>query len=221
MSDFAAVFALSVGLTVALFAAFFARTLSHRFALGFAGLAALWMAISGGLAASGFLNDFSLPPRFLVVLLPTFLGVFFLARKEWAERLPWALLIGLQAFRIGVEPLIHAAVSRDIAPPQLTWTGLNFDLATGLSAPLVAWLVASGRTGRRTILLWNIAGAALLGLVVTVAILSTPTPFQVIRPDNTWVVHFPYIWLPAIFVGLATWLHVLSFRKLSGMAAAR
>lgn len=215
MKPFSLLFALSVVATVVLFAAVLARPLGRRFAAGFLALVSAWMAVTGGLAASGFLTDFSLPPRFLVVILPAFVGVFLLARREWARRIPWGVLIGLQGFRIGVELLIHAAVARDIAPPQMTWTGLNFDMLTGLTAPLVAWLATTGRLRERGIFAWNGMGALLLAHVVVVAILSTPTPFQVFHPDNTWVVGFPYVWLPAVFVAFAMWLHVLSFYKLA------
>jgi len=47
-------------------------------------------------------------------------------------------------------------------PVQMSYSGRNFDIVTGTSSILVAWLVASGRGGRRLVLLWNVLGLALL-----------------------------------------------------------
>jgi hypothetical protein len=58
-------------------------------------------------------------------------------------------------------------------------------------------------------------GLALLLWVVGVAALSFPTRFQLLRPDNTWVAYFPYVWLPSILVTTALLGHVVVFRKLA------
>jgi hypothetical protein len=35
------------------------------------------------------------------------------------------------------------------------------------------------------------------------------------RPDNTWVASFPYVWLPAILVTAALLGHIIIFRRLA------
>jgi len=47
-------------------------------------------------------------------------------------------------------------------------------------------------------------------------VLSTPMPFRLFmnEPANTFVTHFPYVWLPGIHVWTALFLHVLLLRQL-------
>ena len=199
---------------IVLLGVFVWRTQTRSTLMGFIAIAAAWMLLTDGLARAGLLGTFDFPPRIILLFIPGTVGTMMLARRSIASAAPWSWLIGLQTFRVVVELLIHGAVERGIAPPQLTWTGLNFDIVTGVTAPIVAWLVVQGKIGRRGIWVWNLMGMALLLLVVSVAVLSMPIPIQRFHPDNTWVVGAPYIWLPCVFVFAALWLHVLSFRKL-------
>ncbi len=56
----------------------------------------------------------------------------------------------------------------------------------------------------------------LLFTIVSVAILSAPTPMRVFdnEPANTFVVTAPYVWLPAFLVQAALFGHLLVLRKL-------
>lgn len=63
------------------------------------------------------------------------------------------------------------------------------------------------------VLIWNVVGLGLLALVVVVGVLSLPTPLQVLKPDNTWVVHAPYGLLPTVLVMTAVLLHIAAIRK--------
>jgi hypothetical protein len=99
----------------------------------------------------------------------------------------------------------------------MTFSGRNFDILTGLSAILVAWLAARGKLGRKGVLAWNLAGVALLGNIVVVAVLSLPAPWRAFPndPPNELVLHFPYVYIPALFVMAALAGHLLVFRKLA------
>jgi hypothetical protein len=68
---------------------------------------------------------------------------------------------------------------------------------------------------------WNIMGSMLLATVVTIAVLSFPTPFQMIAsdPPNVWVTHVPFIWLPTVLVPAALLGHLLTLRQLRKTAA--
>lgn len=181
------------------------------------GVAALvWLIITGLLGAAEVLADFSsVPPRVLLIFGPMLIAVFVIAKSSLGKRfadLSLGLLIGFQAFRILVELLIHQAVLEGIAPPQMTWSGMNLDILTGISALVLAPFAL--RAPKWLLLGWNTAGLALLLWVVGVAILSMPTPFQQIEPDNTWVAFFPFIWLPSIMVTTALLGHFVLFRKL-------
>ncbi|MFK7844919.1 MAG: hypothetical protein AB8G77_06425 [Rhodothermales bacterium] len=176
----------------------------------------LWLIFTGIAGASGVLADFSsIPPRPFLLLGPALIAVVFVARssigKQLAE-LSLGVLVGYQAFRIIVELLIHQAVVEGIAPPQMTWSGLNLDILSGLSA--LALAPFASRLPRRALLTWNWLALGLLLWVVGVAIVSMPTPLQQMTPDNIWIVFFPFIWLPTIAVVAALLGHLVLFRKL-------
>jgi hypothetical protein len=141
-----------------------------------------------------------LPPR--AVVLTRRLALSFLLTT----------LIAAQAFRILVEILIHKSSTIGLAPPQMTWDGYNFDIITGVTALALALFARAVPT--RLVFIWNCLGLALLSWVVGIAIVSFPTRFQLLRPDNTWVAFFPYVWLPSILVPAALLGHIVIFRKL-------
>ena len=54
---------------------------------------------------------------------------------------------------------MHRMYERGVMPVQMSYCGLNFDILTGISAPLlVAGLVYRGVAGRRLVRLWNVLG---------------------------------------------------------------
>lgn len=182
----------------------------------------LWMALTWTLAATGVLDRFDvLPPRMLLVAFAGFLLTVGLSRSAAGARLaahPLGWLVGFQAFRIAVEWLIHTAWQQGLAPQQMTWSGMNFDVVTGVSALVLA--PAAARVPRGLLRAWNVMGLALLAWVVGVAVASFPTPFQILKPDNTWVVHAPYVWLPAVLVPAALLGHLALFRTLAGQSGS-
>lgn len=177
-----------------------------------------WLALTGGAAAEGWFRFGTFPPRIAVVLAAGLILTFALAFTGWGRTtlqmagLP--LLIGFQSFRILVEIFLWWGHREGLVPVQMTWEGRNFDVLTGLAALPVAWLAARGVASRLLITLWNAIGAALLLNIVTVAILSMPTPFRVFSPPNLFVAEAPFIWLPALLVTSALMGHLLVWRSL-------
>ena len=100
----------------------------------------------------------------------------------------------------------------------MTFEGRNFDILSGLSAIVVAVLITKNKISPPLVIAWNFAGLALLVNIVTIAILSMPTPLRVFmnEPANTIVTKFPVVWLPALLVPLAYGLHFLSLRQYWG-----
>ncbi len=179
----------------------------------------VWLAATHFAAAAGWLSFGPLPPPFFVlVLLACVLATRF-AFSLAGTRLVHSglgILIGFQVFRVAVEIFLWRGHQAGFVPVQMTWEGRNLDILTGLTAPIVAILASRGLLPRTAILCWNIAGLALLINIVTVAIVSTPTPLRIFleEPANTFVTAAPYIWLPAFLVP-AAWLgHLLVFRRL-------
>ena len=180
-----------------------------------------WLGFTAGLAESGWLGEFDRrPPHFFAAMGPTALATLALAASPFGARLAgrtgWPALIGFQVFRWPVEWVLASLADAGVAPPQMTWRGLNFDILTGLSALFVAWLAGQNKLGVRGLVVWNAAGLLLLANVVTIAILSTPTPLRVFanEPANTFVAEWPWVWLPTFLVPAALLGHLLAFRKL-------
>lgn len=192
------------------------------FPLAAVGLA-LWLAYAAQLGLRGKL----LPPAaggappFALLMVPglvlTLLAVLSPLGARLADRLPYAALIGFQAFRLPLEGLLYAFHAQGRLPVQMTFAGRNFDVLTGIAAIGVAWMAARGKAGRKVIFAWNLAGLGLLLNIMAVAALSLPAPWRVFRndPPNELVLHFPYVYIPALFVTAALAGHLLVFRKLA------
>lgn len=180
---------------------------------------AAWLFGTGALAGLGVFQDVNLPPRFMLLFVPAIITLSVVAwRSDWHER-PLAFLVGFQAFRILVELGIHQAAVEGVAPPQMSWEGRNLDILTGITALMLIPFV--DRLPTWSLHAWNFAGAALLLNVVSVAILSMPTPFQVFEPDNTWVLFFPFSWLPLVLVMMAWLGHLMLFKRLRADALTK
>jgi hypothetical protein len=140
------------------------------------------------------------------------------AGRTIAAGVPLAVLVGVQGFRFPLELLMHRAYSEGLMPVQMSYSGRNFDIVTGITAIVLAaalWL-APQRVSPKLVMVWNALGFALLLNVLTVAVLSTPTPLRVFmnEPSNVWITQAPFVWLPAVLVVAALAGHVVVFRHL-------
>ena len=185
-------------------------------------IAAVWMTVTWMAADSGILLQFdATPPPFALLVLAIVGLAMTIAFTPYGTRLvlglPLWTLIAIQGFRLPLELAMHGMYDRGIMPVQMSYSGRNFDIVSGITAIVVAWLVATARAGRRVALAWNVLGLALLLNIVGVAILSTPG-FQFFGSDklNVFVMYPPFVWLPAVMVLAALAGHLLIFRALSG-----
>jgi small-conductance mechanosensitive channel len=193
-----------------------------RRAANFAGLAtAAWLATTWQVAASGVLRQWErTPPPFAMLIAAVAVLAVLLPSTPFGGRLaravPVWVLVAVQGFRLPLELAMHAMAERGVMPAQMSYTGRNFDIITGITALIVAPLVARGIGGRRLVAIWNVLGLGLVLNVVVVAMLSTPT-FRVFGDDalNTWVADPPYVWLPAVLVLAAVAGHLVVFRALA------
>jgi hypothetical protein len=195
-----------------------ARQLLSRFLFG----ALAWIALTWTLAAAGVLRQWDLrpPPMMLVLVAILALGVA-IARSRVGDRLargvPLAGLVGLQSFRLPLEMLMHGANTEGLMPVQMSYSGRNFDILTGITALGLAVWLRMGRPPRAVVVAWNVLGLVLLTNIVVVAVLSMPlwaafgsSPEQL----NTFVLSPPYVLLPTVMV-LAAWAgHLVVFRAL-------
>jgi hypothetical protein len=189
-----------------------------------------WLCCLAFLAQSGFFMRFEvLPPRLALALVPPVLITLYLAGSgrvtQLLSNLPVSWLVGAQVFRVAVEVVLWLLYRDQRVPVQMTFEGLNYDILVGLTAPLVALYLGRNPHRHRTVgVVWNILGLALLFNIVTIAILSTPSPLRFFRnePANTIVAQWPFIWLPGFVVPIAFMLHVFSLKQLlAGKTAAR
>lgn len=184
-------------------------------------LVAAWFVLTEILAATGvFVDAEAFPPRMAIIVVPiTALWISICVSgwgKRFAKAVPLVLLVGAQAFRIPVELFIHELVEAGRMPAMMTWTGANFDIVVGVTAPLVALWISRGKPPRWAVISWNLGGLSLLFNVMIRGILSAPSPLRVIMTEvpNQAVLEFPYIAIPALFVSLAGALHFLAIRKI-------
>jgi hypothetical protein len=183
-------------------------------------IALVWMTSTWAAAQSGILQrwDRNPPPFGLLVagiVTLSLAAAFSGFGRRLARGIPLWILVAVQGFRLPLELAMHAMYERGVMPPEMTYTGRNFDIITGASAIVVAAVLARGRGGRAIVAGWNLLGLALLINVVIVAILGTPR-FRYFGDDhlNVWVTYPPFVWLPAIMVLFALAGHFVIFRAL-------
>jgi CubicO group peptidase (beta-lactamase class C family) len=180
----------------------------------------VWMAATYVAAAFSLLQFPPALPTMMVVfvlllVLSVGLGVSPVGRRL-ATGLPLAVLVGVQGFRLPLELLMHRAYEHGLMPVQMSYSGLNFDIVTGITALIVSALLATGRAGVRTARAWNVMGTLLLANIILISLLAAPTPWRVFRggPANEWIATEPYIWLPTVMVAFAIVGHIVIYRHL-------
>lgn len=190
------------------------KSVTNRYLFGIVGWTIFILAVS----STGFFEDFAaFPPRIMLVLGVPLVAIIFVtfsrSIKELLPLIPARNLIRLQVFRVFVELLLWAAFVQNLLPVQMTVEGRNLDILSGLFAPVVAYFLVNDRTA---LYIFNFISLGLLINIVTIAILSLPTPFRVFmnEPANVLVARFPFILLPGMLVPLAYGLSFLSLRQL-------
>lgn len=183
----------------------------------------VWLAVQTFIANSGFytVTD-TLPPRFLLLVLPPFLVIagLFLSPKgrNFIDGLDLKSLTILHTIRIPVEIVLFFLFTYKTIPELMTFEGRNFDILSGITAPVIFYFAfVRKQLSRKIILIWNMICLGLLINIVSNAILSAPFPFQQFAFDqpNIAVLYFPFIWLPCCVVPLVLLSHLAAIRQLS------
>ena len=186
------------------------------------GVLFIYLAVHPFLAYNGFFRDFeAMPPRvFAFGPLPLFLLtiaylIFF--RNSFLDHLPLKALTLIHVIRIPVEIVLLWLYQHGQIPVEMTFEGRNFDIVSGITAPIVYFLAFRGdRVNRPLLIVWNIGALALLVNIVTIAVLAFPGWFQTIgiEQPNIGVTYFPFIYLPAVIVPIVFFCHAVSLYKL-------
>jgi len=193
-----------------------------RTTLKLGALATLWLAYAALLAHSGLLARSDLQPPAMLLLFVPLLALsatfaFSGPGTRLAEHTPLRWLVALHAFRFPLELVMHEAAREGVMPEQMTFTGASFDILSGLAGAALALGWNALRDQRAWAWAFNVLGSALLLAIICIAVASLPA-FQLFGSEperqNTWVAHFPYVWLPAGLVTAALSGHLLLWRRL-------
>ncbi len=188
-----------------------------------------WTIIQGLIAWTGFYKfTDSLPPRFILVIIPPLiclLALFFTSRgRSFIDGLDTRALTLLHVVRIPVELVLLWLFIHKMVPQLMTFEGRNFDILSGITAPLIYYFgFIKKQISNKAILWWNIICLGLLFNIVVLAILSAPFPFQQMAFDqpNVAVFYFPYVWLPGVVVPLVLFSHLVVIRRFLVQGSSR
>lgn len=183
-----------------------------------------WLGITGALSHSGVLGGQSMPPPLMLFFFGSMAVAITLALSSVGRRLaqtvPIAALVAFHGFRLPLELVLHAWADEGVLPIQMTYSGHNFDIVTGIAAIAVGlWLWRTKppkATAKRVVLAFNLLGLALLVTVATIAVLSSPVPIRQYMndPPVLLALHVPYGWIVPFCVGGALAGHLIIFRWL-------
>lgn len=180
------------------------------------------LGITAGFAATGVFARTIGTPRIVVYIVVCNLLAVGLAMstvgKRFVDVIPVAALIGVQGFRLPLELVLHEWHTQGTLPIQMTYSGDNWDIVTGISALLVAvifpkistcwqWRVGAGFT---------LLGLGLLSRVISIAARSLPWPLRTYLNDPPVLLpfHAPYTWILPMCVAGALFGHVVVLRWL-------
>lgn len=182
----------------------------------------IWLAFQTVIGLSGFYTiTRTIPPRFLLLVLPPFLviiGLFATSKgREYIDRIDIKTLTILHTIRIPVELVLFWLFLNKTVPQLMTFEGRNFDILSGLTAPVIYYFgFINKRLNNKLILLWNFVCLGLLLNIMVSAFLSAPFQFQKWAFDqpNIAVLYFPFNWLPSCIVPIVLLSHLAAIRQL-------
>jgi hypothetical protein len=181
-----------------------------------------WVALQAIIGFNGFYEiTNTLPPRFILMVLPPLLAiaVLFITKKgrKYIDGLNEKLLTYLHTVRIAVEMVLFWLFKTKLVPEMITFEGRNFDIFSGITAPLIAYFGYDRKKLSKTILIaWNFICLGLVLNVVIHAALSVPSILQQLNFDqpNVAILTFPFVWLPSCIVPIVIFSHLVCIRQL-------
>lgn len=182
----------------------------------------LWFAVAWSAAINGVFRTSTspLPLLPLAIFLPVMIGapLLLLSKRvgQVLDAMPASWLVALQLYRVfggwALAAWLHGALPGVFALPA----GMG-DVLTGLFAVPAAIAVASGTAqGRKAAIAWNIFGLADFAVAITLGMITSPGPFQLIVPSVPAIGAgaYPAVLTPAFVVPGSILLHALSLRQL-------
>jgi hypothetical protein len=182
-----------------------------------------WTILQSIVGLSGFYqNTETMPPRLMLfgifpALICTLLLFFIPKGKSFINQLNLKTLTYFHSIRIPVEIVLALLYYQGLVSVYMTYEGTNFDLFSGISAPIVAFLAfRKSNTYNKLLLWWNVLCLLLLLNVVITAVFAFPSPFQQLAFDqpNIAVLYFPFNLLPTVVVPLVLFGHLVAIKRL-------
>ncbi|MGH1434695.1 MAG: hypothetical protein ACRBG0_09580 [Lewinella sp.] len=189
----------------------------------FLGGSFLWLGLQAFLSFQGTYYEHlnALPPCIAILgLIPPLMLIVTLflrpSGKRFIDSLPLPSLTMLHVIRIPVELVLYGLFLAGTIPELMTFTGRNFDILAGLTAPLIVYIGWRPAFRRNLLIGWNVVSLALLLSIVIHALLAAPFPLQQLAFDqpNIAVLYFPFSWLPTYVVPVVLFCHLAALRKL-------
>ncbi|HRG39624.1 MAG TPA: hypothetical protein PK289_13920 [Bacteroidia bacterium] len=181
----------------------------------------LWLLLQAIVARTGFYTFVTQPPRFPLLVGPTFLFIILLfvtaKGRNFIDTLDGKALTLLHIVRIPVEMVLFWLFLCKTVPQEMTFEGRNLDIISGLSAPFIYYFgYVKQKLSRPILLCWNFLCLGLLTNIVLHAIFALPGLFQTYAFDqpNIAVMYFPFVWLPCCIVPLVLFSHLACIRQL-------
>ena len=182
-----------------------------------------WLCLQAALSVAGFyVSPDSFPPRIAAFgVLPTLITIIVTfstaSGRRFVDSLSLFEITCVHTVRVFVELILWWLFLQGAVPELMTFEGRNLDILAGLTAPFVAYFgIVKKMISRWMIMIWNFACLGLLFNIVTIAVLSVPSPIQQLAFDqpNVAVLIFPISWLPTFVVPVVLFCHLVAFRQL-------
>lgn len=180
-----------------------------------------WLIFQATVSVTGFykVTD-SVPPRLVIFgIVPALVPIvaLFIFARDFILRLPLQTLTIIHIVRIPVELVLHWLYQNGQIPQLMTYEGVNFDILSGITAPIIYWFAfRGGKIHKSVLLIWNFLALGLLLNIVIRALLSFPSPLQQLafEQPNRAIMFFPFIWLPTVVVPIVLFSHLVSIYQL-------
>jgi hypothetical protein len=183
----------------------------------------IWLATTGILSIKEvFQNTSTISPRLMIVIVPAivFIILLFITKsgRRFTDSIDLRKLTLVHIVRVPVEITLFMLSTHKLIPELMTFAGRNFDILSGVTAPIVYFVCFknSQLKNRKLLLVWNFVCLGLLLNIVINALLSAPFPFQQFAFDqpNVAILYFPFTWLPCFIVMIVLYSHLAAIRQL-------
>jgi hypothetical protein len=180
-----------------------------------------WAILQSVISLTGFYQQWdALPPRVIYLIVPWLILIIVLFNVKSGQafidglRIEWLTI--LHVVRIPVEITLYLILLAKLIPEAMTFEGRNWDILSGISAPIIYYLNKTKKANNKVLLIWNFVCLGLLLNVVIIGVLSAKTPFQQLafEQPNIGVTYFPFVLLPSLVVPLVLFAHLVAVRHL-------